>query len=1085
MYRTANFDREDVIDWLGLNEVRKGEAYISQVKQLHIADDVITAQVQGTARVPYQVEVVLDDIGDSSSALIEARCTCPVGYHCKHVAAVMLATIIQNKVPDTDQVGKQVLAWATQTHLNFNQKTKPKKGKAEALAYVLSPFYSKDKQSTNYVIQIRKGVLSEHVWLKQLQPWFNIKRALSHPPAFITDGDRLLLGLLLLPADYHIQDFAIKHFAGDEVLRQALALGRLYDQNGSVLQLGETRTAQLEWREESGSVRPALAVAPDITTFKAHNLWYLDAKNRTIGLVETPYKGEVLQQLLTLPPLNAKELPVVVNVLKEVAPELPIPQQIANIEVIDVPAIPVLELGTMPIGYGFYFNQYGPHDQLFDYALLRFRYDQLKITPDDKREFIIDAHGKAQRLVRQLKQEQQHENDLIAYRMARVPQSLALNSNGMYGLQSEDAWPHFIAEVVPHLREMGWEIHLPSDFRHCIYDVDEWHSQVSENQGGWFDLDLGIIVAGKRLSLAPLLFALFRQDPRWLDTRQLEAIADDEGLRLKGPDGEQIQVPAARIKPLARTMIDLFDSQHEGPLKLSRLDSPRLAELASNAHWQLHGVQQALEIAARLQHSGGVQICMPPQGLQLELRPYQLQGLAWLQFLRAQNLAGILADDMGLGKTAQTLAHLLLEKESGRMDKPTLVVLPTSLIFNWKREANRFAPQLKVLSLHGKTRAAEAVHIPTSDVILTTYPLLWRDEDMLTAHDYHLLILDEAQTIKNASSKAAQVVRMLNARHRLCLSGTPLENHLGELWALFDFMLPGFLGDQKSFTKHWRTPIEKQGDSVRRNLLAKRIKPFVLRRRKEDVAAELPPKTIIVRTVDMQGGQRDLYETVRSTMDKRVREEIARKGFLRSQIVILDALLKLRQVCCDPRLVKISAAKQVKERAKLDLLMEMLPELVNESRRILLFSQFTTMLTLIEAELKKCQISYVKLTGDTQDREAVVSRFESGEVPVFLISLKAGGVGLNLTSADTVIHYDPWWNPAVENQATDRAHRIGQQKNVFVYKLVVAGSIEEKILALQDKKAELAAGILSEDANSIGKFGADDLSALLAPLPEK
>ncbi|MCL2345697.1 MAG: DEAD/DEAH box helicase, partial [Desulfobulbus sp.] len=457
----------------------------------------------------------------------------------------------------------------------------------------------------------------------------------------------------------------------------------------------------------------------------------------------------------------------------------------------------------------------------------------------------------------------------------------------------------------------------------------------------------------------------------------------------------------------------------------------------------------------------------------------------WLQFLRAQNLSGILADDMGLGKTAQTLAHLLLEKEEGRLDRPALIVLPTSLIFNWKHEAARFAPDLRVLSLHGPERKSRFAEIPEHDVALTTYPLLWRDADDLMQHRYHLLILDEAQTVKNAQSRSAEAVRKIEARHRLCLTGTPLENHLGELWSQFDFLLPGFLGSSRQFTRHWRTPIEKQGDSERRQLLARRIRPFILRRKKEDVAEELPPKTIIVRSVELEGGQRDLYETVRAAMDAKVRDEIAQKGFARSQIVILDALLKLRQVCCDPRLVRATAAKKVKERAKLDLLMAMLPELVDEGRRILVFSQFTSMLALIQQDLDEAGIAYVTLTGDTVDRETPIRRFQEGEAPVFLISLKAGGVGLNLTAADTVIHYDPWWNPAVENQATDRAHRLGQDKPVFVYKLIVRGSIEEKILALQERKAELAAGILSEDRGVEVKFGNDDLAALFEPLPER
>ncbi len=630
----------------------------------------------------------------------------------------------------------------------------------------------------------------------------------------------------------------------------------------------------------------------------------------------------------------------------------------------------------------------------------------------------------------------------------------------------------------------GWQIEYPEDFRHHVLEVEGWEADLVESDGGWFDLDMGIIVEGERLALAPLLATLFRRDGRWLEGALLAQIADDEPVELQTPRRQRIRVPASRIKPLAATLIDLFDNFTGGStLRVSRFDAPRLAELNDTSRWQFKGQHDILALADQLRAAQGIARIESPAGLRLELRPYQKEGLAWLQFLRQHNLSGILADDMGLGKTAQALAHLLLEKEAGRLDKPALIVLPTSLIFNWKSETARFAPGLSVLSLHGPERKSRFAEIPAHDVVLTTYPLLWRDADELMQHSYHLLILDEAQTVKNAQSQGAEAVRKIDARHRLCLTGTPLENHLGELWSQFDFLLPGFLGASRQFTRHWRTPIEKQNDAARRDLLARRIRPFILRRKKEDVAQELPPKTIIVRSVELEGGQRDLYETVRAAMDVKVREEIANRGFSRSQIVILDALLKLRQVCCDPRLVKATMARKVAERAKLDLLMAMLPELVDEGRRILVFSQFTSMLALIEQELAAAGIDYTLLTGNTSDREAPVRRFQAGEVPVFLISLKAGGVGLNLTAADTVIHYDPWWNPAVENQATDRAHRIGQDKPVFVYKLIVSGSIEEKILALQEKKAELAAGILSEDRNIEVKFGSDDLAALFEPLP--
>ena len=338
--------------------------------------------------------------------------------------------------------------------------------------------------------------------------------------------------------------------------------------------------------------------------------------------------------------------------------------------------------------------------------------------------------------------------------------------------------------------------------------------------------------------------------------------------------------------------------------------------------------------------------------------------------------------------------------------------MPTSLLHNWSSEAARFVPDLRVLVLHGADRAAGFERISEHDLVLTTYPLVWRDEEALLAHHYHLLILDEAQQVKNAKSKAAIALRALHARHRLCLTGTPLENHLGELWTQFDFLLPGLLGSEKQFNQHWRYPIERGSDPQRAHLLAQRLRPFMLRRRKDQVASELPPKTEITRSVALEGVQRDLYETVRASMEAKVREAVASHGLARSQIVVLMRCSSLRQVCCDPRLLPGQTGKRSAPSAKLDLLRDMLPEMVEEGRRILLFSQFTSMLALIAQALDELGLPYVTLTGDTQDRATPVQRFMQGEVPIFLISLKAGGVGLNLTAADTVIHFDPWWNPS-------------------------------------------------------------------------
>ena len=466
------------------------------------------------------------------------------------------------------------------------------------------------------------------------------------------------------------------------------------------------------------------------------------------------------------------------------------------------------------------------------------------------------------------------------------------------------------------------------------------------------------------------------------------------------------------------------------------------------------------------------------------LRPYQLEGLAWLQYLRLHHLGGILADDMGLGKTAQALAHVLTEKHAGRLDLPVLAVLPTSLIFNWQAEAQRMAPGLRLLTLQGPQREALFDQMPSHDLVLTTYPLLWRDMDALAVQHFHMVILDEAQMVKNADNRSARALRRLQTRHSLCLTGTPMENHLGELWAQFDWLMPGFLGDARHFAAHWRKPIEENGETLRAALLAQRVRPFILRRRKQDVASELPPRTEVIQRVQLQGQQRELYESVRVAADVQVRRVLQRQSFNGAQISILDALLKLRQVCCDPYLVKGSKPGPSIERAKLERLAELLPTLLEEGRRVLVFSQFTELLDLIAQQLLTLKLPFLSLTGKTptQERGKVVQRFQAQEVPVLLLSLKAGGIGLNLTAADTVIHMDPWWNPAVEEQATARAHRIGQDRPVFVYKLVVEGSIEERMLELQARKLALANSVLGHDAAGALKFDAADLAALLAPL---
>ena len=436
---------------------------------------------------------------------------------------------------------------------------------------------------------------------------------------------------------------------------------------------------------------------------------------------------------------------------------------------------------------------------------------------------------------------------------------------------------------------------------------------------------------------------------------------------------------------------------------------------------------------------------------------------------------------MGLGKTIQTLGLLVHEKIAGRLDRPALVVAPTSLVSNWQREAARFAPDLRVLVSHGTGRKQAFETFKNHDLVITSYPLIARDHAILGKQEWAMLILDEAQTLKNPTADVTQRIDKLDAGWRLALSGTPIENNLTELWSLFHLLNKGLLGDRKAFQTRFRTPIEKKGDRSRSAALALRVKPFILRRTKEQVATDLPAKTEITETVELDSAQRDLYETIRLAMQSKVREALEAQGLAKSHIILLDALLKLRQAALDPRLVKSKhAAKAGAGSAKLDRLMDLLATLREEDRRVVVFSQFTSMLDLIEPRLHEAGLGFVRLDGDSKDRGAIVARFQSGEVPVFLASLKAGGVGLNLTAADTVILFDPWWNPAVEDQAVDRVHRIGQQKPIFVHRLVAAGTIEEKMDVLKEKKRAIAASIFDPDGQIMPALTEGDVLALLA-----
>jgi superfamily II DNA or RNA helicase len=862
------------------------------------------------------------------------------------------------------------------------------------------------------------------------------------------------------------------------LLERLLGTERLFwghPASGVRLERGAPRMGAPTWQMlPDGAQRPMVLTEPPIQALLGlSGLWYVDTQHKHIGRLETGLPDQVAKHFAGLAPVSPEGLETLRQDLQSRFPALPLPPLPATLEVAQ-PCVVRLTLKTQKSTQNWLPDQH--------YALLEYVYDQQVIAEGERRQLMRFVGQTLEHTKRDLETERGAVLRLQALGLGKLGIAKIPNAWG-YPTAGFDPWLGFLNRFAPSLRAAGWQILEDTSWGFKVAEIEDWYGQVSEDlpaPGGnnWFGLELGVVVDGQRISLLPILSSLIERIKDF--GSELANLPDQHIFYANLPDGRMLALPAMRVRSVLGVLLELYSERPRGVLRLNLMDAARLLELQEALSLRWHGAERLLEFAQRLRSFAGIGAVQPPRGLQTTLRPYQLEGVAWLQFLRQYNLAGVLADDMGLGKTVQTLAHLLLEQESGRLQKPALVIMPTSLVTNWRLEAARFAPSLRLLVLHGQSRDHSA--IKNADLVLTTYPIVLRDYAELRRQQFSYIILDEAQYIKNAKSSTTQIVGALNAQHRLCLTGTPLENHLGELWSIFNFLMPGFLGDDPTFKQQYRTPIERHADFERQNQLVRRLKPFLLRRKKHDVVKELPEKSEIVVPLELEGGQRDLYETIRVAVSEQVRAEVAHKGLARSQIVVLDALLKLRQACCDPRLVNLERAKSVSENAKLEWLEENLPTFLEDGRRILLFSAFATLLGNLEPSLDKLGIAYSKLTGQTKDRAQQIERFQDGETSVFLISLKAGGVGLNLTAADTVIHFDPWWNPAAEDQASSRAHRIGQTKKVFVYKLITQGSLEEKILELQKRKAELAKGILEGGLHSATALGQEDLDALLAPL---
>ena len=641
------------------------------------------------------------------------------------------------------------------------------------------------------------------------------------------------------------------------------------------------------------------------------------------------------------------------------------------------------------------------------------------------------------------------------------------DAQGKMQLLGQNAVLNFFAREFTKLQR-EWSVTLDEQLENrTLKNIERVEPQFQITSSGvqWFDL--GVVFAsssGETFSPADI---------------QRLILSGQSHTRLR--NGKMAVIDTGAVEELQEVLLDCAPRQHAQGYRITSQQAGFLeATLRQHTDWRVQAPAAWRERAAK--QSGEAHLECPPLGnLETVLRPYQKQGVAWLCFLRENGFGGILADEMGLGKTLQTLAFLRFIRQTQPGVGPMLIVCPTSLVFNWVAEARKFTPELKVLALHGPDRHARFEQIQANDVVVTSYALIRRDAERYRELQFDTVALDEAQHIKNRQTQNAQAVKAVRARQRIVLTGTPMENSVLDLWSIFDFLMPGYLGTAQDFRERYELPIAKEKDAKAQTRLARRLRPFMLRRLKAEVASDLPAKLEQVSFCELTPDQRSVYQQVIEASRKEVLEAVGAQGVAKSRMVVLTALLRLRQVCCDLRLLKLDAVNPANASGKLDMFGELLEEVIDGGHRLLVFSQFVGMLTLLKEKLTAEGIEFCYLDGSTTDRAGVVERFQTNAaIPVFLISLKAGGVGLNLTGADTVVHCDPWWNPAVEDQATDRAHRIGQTKVVTSYKLITRDTVEEKILTLQSRKREIIQATIGGEEEFAATLNWEEIQELLA-----
>lgn len=1032
--------------------------------------DCITARVRGT--YDYHVKLFLD----SNKKIYAQNCSCPYyqefGKPCKHIAAVLfeLNRIAENEHNKYKNSYKAVNA--VFKRLEYENRKFVTAGSEQVYLYP-TLFVSRQNNGIHAYLELKIGIMRPYVvksieefmdsWINKKKLRFGNQLTLDSGKQYFSGRDQLIMEIL---KDIYLTDLELNYLnrhnyssliKGRQVILTPSRLEKFLD-----IMLGENIEASMFYGDVS-IVSVVQEPAPVVFEIRQLDEW-LSVKMGQNSIPAELVPGSSFYYLngtiYKVPDIQKKYLSIIREGFNEAGTnEFIVPSEYQNrfiSEVVpimkktgDVLVTPTLKekIVQEPLKAEVYLDQY----RSGICARILFHYGKYRIDPAMGSNSLLP---KDTFILRNIEMEQPILNFL--------QEAGFIVEKGQYILTDKEKIYLFVFELLPRLQEMAG-VFYSEDFKKVTVKRE-------------------IRISGRVSLVGDLLEVAF--DTGDIDPDELKGIL--QSLRRKK---KFYRLKDGGILPLAQypgldELLHIADQMDINPKDLDggKFYLPRyrafyLENFFNETDNRIIGKTEDFDKYVKSIYEIKNRVFEIPKSLTNILRDYQKAGFQWLKALSESGLGGILADDMGLGKTLQVLALILSEKEKSKA--PALVIAPTSLVYNWVLEAEKFAPELKVIAISGTQvqRKPLLEKMGEYDLVITSYPLIRRDIEAYQKYNFSFCIIDEAQHVKNHYTQSARAIRKISARNRFALTGTPMENSLMELWSIFDFIMPGYLYTQQKFHERFIKPIVNDGNRTASEDLSRHIRPFILRRMKKDVLKELPDKIETIVTCEMTKEQKDIYLAVLAQARNEIKANMDEVGFERSQIQILAALTRLRQICCHPAsfLENYEGGS-----GKLELLGELLEENLSLGHRVLLFSQFTTILDIIEEDLIKKGLSYFYLSGKTPaaERASMVSRFNGGEGDVFLLSLKAGGTGLTLTGADTVIHYDPWWNPAVEEQATDRVYRIGQDKVVHVFKLITENSIEEKILLLQNKKKELIDMVIKPGETLLHKLTKEEIRQL-------